>query len=74
VTDLFLSWLLICAVLLCGFRSANMEMAVELGVSVRNQDVFIIQSGSPTINDHLMELLILVSACRIASASRITAV
>ncbi|KAJ3417008.1 hypothetical protein HDV05_007490 [Chytridiales sp. JEL 0842] len=54
--------------------SANQEMAVELGVSVRNQDVFIIQSGSPTINDHLMELLILVNACKIASASRVTAV
>ncbi|KAJ3390850.1 Ribose-phosphate pyrophosphokinase 2 [Entophlyctis sp. JEL0112] len=50
-----------------------MEMGVELGVSVRNQDVFIIQSGSATINDHLMELLIMINACRLASARRITA-
>ncbi|KAJ3090399.1 hypothetical protein HK100_007459, partial [Physocladia obscura] len=51
-----------------------MEMNVELGVSVRDQDVFIIQSGSSTINDHLMELLIMINACRLASAKRITAV
>ncbi|KAI8841566.1 phosphoribosyltransferase-like protein [Chytriomyces cf. hyalinus JEL632] len=55
-------------------RSANMEMGVEIGVSVRNQDVFIIQSGSDTINDHLMELLIMINACKLASARRITAV
>ncbi|KAJ3029542.1 UNVERIFIED_CONTAM: Ribose-phosphate pyrophosphokinase 2 [Siphonaria sp. JEL0065] len=55
-------------------RSDNMEMGVELGVSVRNQDVFIIQSGSSTINDHLMELLIMINACKLASARRITAV
>ncbi|KAI8614334.1 phosphoribosyltransferase-like protein [Chytriomyces sp. MP71] len=55
-------------------RTANMEMNVELGVSVRNQDVFIIQSGSPTINDHLMELLIMINACKLSSARRITAV
>ncbi|KAJ3206811.1 Ribose-phosphate pyrophosphokinase 2 [Entophlyctis luteolus] len=51
-----------------------MEMGVELGVSVRNQDVFIIQSGSATINDHLMELLIMINACRLSSARRITAI
>ena len=51
-----------------------METAVDLGVSVRGDDVYIIQSGSPTINDHLMELLILVNAAKIASAKRITAV
>ncbi|CAG8500114.1 7890_t:CDS:10, partial [Acaulospora morrowiae] len=42
--------------------------------SIRNEDVFIIQSGSKHINDHLMELLIMISACKGASASRITAV
>ncbi|RKP25267.1 phosphoribosyltransferase-like protein [Syncephalis pseudoplumigaleata] len=53
---------------------ANHETSVQLGVSVRNEDVFIIQSGSDTVNDHLMELLIMVNACKGASASRITAV
>ncbi|KAJ3092031.1 Ribose-phosphate pyrophosphokinase 2 [Quaeritorhiza haematococci] len=55
-------------------RFSNAEMAVDIGVSVRNEDVFIIQSGSVTINDHLMELLIMVNACKIASARRITAI
>ncbi|KAI9317346.1 phosphoribosyltransferase-like protein [Zopfochytrium polystomum] len=55
-------------------RSANMETAVELGVSVRGEDVYIIQSGSSTINDHLMELLIMINACKMSDARRITAV
>ena len=52
----------------------NGEMRVELGVSVRDSDVFIIQSGSHTINDHLMELLVMISSAKSSSASRITAV
>ncbi|KAF9170360.1 hypothetical protein BGX20_009074 [Mortierella sp. AD010] len=52
----------------------NKETSVEIGVSVRNEDVYIIQSGSPKINDSLMELLIMINACKGASAQRITAV
>lgn len=44
------------------------------GESVRDEDVFIIQTGADSINDHLMELLIMINACRTASARRITAV
>ncbi|KAI9202388.1 phosphoribosyltransferase-like protein [Polychytrium aggregatum] len=55
-------------------HSANKEITVELGVSVRDEDVFIIQSGSDSMNDHLMELLMMVNACKAASAKRITAV
>ncbi|KAJ1552409.1 Ribose-phosphate pyrophosphokinase 1, partial [Cladochytrium tenue] len=55
-------------------RATNMELAIDLGVSVRGEDVFLIQSGSATINDHLMELLIMVNACKLADARRITAV
>ncbi|KAJ3100917.1 hypothetical protein HDU97_001857 [Phlyctochytrium planicorne] len=55
-------------------KFANQETAVEIGVSVRDNDVYIIQSGSSTINDHIMELLIMVNACKLASAKRITAV
>jgi len=40
--------------------------------SVRNQDVFIIQSGSSKINDVIMELLIMISACKGGSARSIT--
>lgn len=55
-------------------RFSNAEISVEIGASVRDMDVFIIQSGSSTVNDHVMELLIMISACRAASARRITAV
>jgi hypothetical protein len=41
---------------------------------VRNQDIFIIQSGSTAINDNLIELSIMIQACRMGSAKRITAV
>jgi ribose-phosphate pyrophosphokinase len=55
-------------------RFPNAETSIELGVSVRDSDVFLIQSGSHTVNDHLMELLIMISACKSAAAKRITAV
>ncbi|KAJ0316866.1 hypothetical protein Brms1b_005247 [Colletotrichum noveboracense] len=43
--------------------------------SVRDEDVFILQSSEPgNVNDGLMELLIMIHACRTASARRITAV
>jgi len=50
------------------------ETRVEIMDSVRGKDVFIIQSGGGKVNDHLMELLITVSACKTASAKRVTAV
>jgi len=55
-------------------KFSNGETSVQIGVSVRDEDVYIIQLGSPNINDHIMELLILISACRGGSASKITAV
>jgi ribose-phosphate pyrophosphokinase len=55
-------------------KYANQETAVTIGESVRDEDVFILQSGCGEINDHLMELLIMISACKTASARRITAV
>ncbi|WP_029032052.1 ribose-phosphate pyrophosphokinase [Salinarimonas rosea] len=55
-------------------RFADMEIFVELQENVRGEDVFIVQSTSFPANDHLMELLILIDACRRSSARRITAV
>lgn len=55
-------------------KFANQETAVEIGVSVRGEDVFIIGCGSGEVNDNLMELLIMVNACKYASAQRVTAV
>ncbi|KAK1927837.1 phosphoribosyltransferase-like protein [Papiliotrema laurentii] len=53
----------------------SLETSVQIHSSVRDEDVFILQSPSPPdINDHLMELLIMISACKTASAKRITAV
>jgi len=53
---------------------ANGEISVQIGTSVRNEDVFIVQSGSPHINDSVMELLIMIAACKGGSAKSITAV
>lgn len=50
------------------------EINVTLPHTVRGKDVFIIQSTSAPVNDNLMELLILIDACKRASAGRITAV
>jgi ribose-phosphate pyrophosphokinase len=41
---------------------------------VRGEDVYIVQSGCGEVNDNLMELLIMINACKIASAERVTAV
>jgi ribose-phosphate pyrophosphokinase len=50
------------------------EVFVEIGENVRGADVFVIQPTCTPVNDHLMELLIMVDALRRASARRITAV
>lgn len=50
------------------------EISVKLNQNIRGCDVFICQATSPPVNDNLMELLILIDACRRASAARITAV
>lgn len=50
------------------------EIRVEIGENVRGADVFVIQSGAHPVNDHLMELLVMVDALKRASARRITAV
>jgi len=55
-------------------KYANGETSVTIGESVRDEDVFIIQTGCGEINDNLMELLIMINACKIASARKITAV
>jgi len=55
-------------------RFSDGEIRVYLDESIRGEDVFIIQSGSPDVNFHLMELFLLIDACKRASAERITAV
>lgn len=50
------------------------ETAVNIQESVRGCDVFVVQSTNTPVNDNLMELLLIIDACKRASAGRITAV
>ncbi len=53
---------------------ADGEMYVQIQESIRGCDVYLIQPSCRPVNDHLMELLIMIDACRRASARQITAV
>ena len=53
---------------------ADGEVSVSINESVRGCDVFVVQSTCKPVNNNLMELLIMIDACRRASAGRITAV
>jgi ribose-phosphate pyrophosphokinase len=55
-------------------RFSDGEIFIEIGENVRGTDVFVIQPTCTPVNDHLMELVIMVDALRRASARRITAV
>lgn len=55
-------------------RFCDGEIQVKINESVRGADIFIVQPTSQPVNEHLMELLIMVDAVRRASARRITAV
>jgi len=56
------------------FKFANDNTFVRIHENVRQRDVFIIQPTCAPVNDNLMELLIMIDACKRASAGRITAV
>jgi ribose-phosphate pyrophosphokinase len=55
-------------------RFSDGEISVEILENIRGRETFIIQSTCPPTSENLMELLVMVDACRRASASRITAV
>jgi len=55
-------------------RFSDGEINVDIAENVRGVDVFIVQPTCPPVNDHLMELLILMDALKRASAKRVTAV
>ncbi|MFZ4803816.1 MAG: ribose-phosphate pyrophosphokinase [Synechococcus lacustris] len=55
-------------------RFADGELYIQIQESIRGCDVFLLQPTCAPVNDHLMELLIMVDACRRASARQITAV
>ena len=53
---------------------ADGEVSVTINETVRGSDVFLINSTCKPVNDSLMELLIMIDACKRASAGRVTAV
>ena len=55
-------------------RFADGECSVSIYEPVRGADVFIVQPTCKSVNDNLMELLVMIDAMRRASAGRITAV
>lgn len=55
-------------------RFADGELYIQIQESIRGCDVYLVQPTCHPVNDHLMELLIMIDACRRASARQITAV
>lgn len=56
-------------------RDSNKEITFSIGESIRDEDIYIVmQIGSGPVNDKVLELLIMINACKTASARRITAV
>lgn len=61
-----------CAATLSKF--SNGETSITIKESVREKDVYVVQSGCGHVNDNFMELLIMISACKTASAKKVTVV
>jgi ribose-phosphate pyrophosphokinase len=55
-------------------RFSNDNLYIQLGASVRSRIVYIVQSLTPPVNDHLMELLMMLDIARSASAREIHAI
>ncbi|KRY21005.1 Phosphoribosyl pyrophosphate synthase-associated protein 2 [Trichinella patagoniensis] len=56
------------------YHQSNRETMLEMKESVRGKEIFIIQTATHNVNDDIMELLIMIYACKTASARRITVV
>jgi len=55
-------------------KFSNQETNVEIHQSIRENDVYIVQSGCGQVNDNLIELIIMIGACRTSSARRVICV
>lgn len=55
-------------------RFSNDNLYIQLGASVRSRKVYILQSLSPPVNDHLMELFMMLDIARGASAAEVHAI
>lgn len=76
LADLILARLGIPVANIGAFQYSNKETSVAVGESVRDEDVYIVQTGvgEHLMNDFLMELLFIINACRTGGARAITAV
>lgn len=55
-------------------RFADGEVYIQIQESIRGCDVYLIQPTCWPVNDHLMELMVMVDACKRASARQVTCV
>ncbi|OGG46220.1 MAG: phosphoribosylpyrophosphate synthetase [Candidatus Handelsmanbacteria bacterium RIFCSPLOWO2_12_FULL_64_10] len=55
-------------------RFSNENIKAKIEENVRGDDVYVVQTSCPPVNDNLVELLIIIDALKYASAGRITAV
>lgn len=55
-------------------RFADSEVSFQITENIRGADIFVVQPTAPPVNEHLVELLIMIDAFKRASANRITAV
>lgn len=55
-------------------RFADGEVQIQIGESVRGKDVYLVQSLASPVNDNIIEMLLMVSTMRRASAKRVTVV
>ena len=55
-------------------RFPDSEVSFQIDENIRGTDVFVIQPTSPPVDQHIMELLVMIDAFRRSSAARITAV
>ncbi len=55
-------------------KFSNDNLYIQLGASVRSREVFVVQSLSPPVNDHLMELLMMLDIARGAGAKAVHAI
>ena len=52
-------------------RFSNDNLWIQLGESVRGKDVYIVQSLSKPVSDHLMQLLMMINVARVGDARRV---
>lgn len=55
-------------------RFSNENLLIQIEESVRESDVYVVQTSAPPVNEHVIELLIFIDALKRASAARVTAV